>query len=312
MSTWPSITLARRHDEARRLPFEIDTPQGSVRVGSVAREDLQVLGRWQPWLCVSPQAVCLACAAHEPAGPPQGRIPQCAARRCVSERSSRLADVNAALREAGRIRGWRDETYAVVTALGAEPLALIERAASRFWGTLTFGAHCNAYVADPQGRPTHLWIARRSFTKPTDPGLLDNLIGGGVPHGQTPFEALVREGWEEAGLLPGVVAAATPGRVVHLYRDIPEGLQHEHLHVFDLRLPADTVPRNQDGEVAELWLASIDDALALAAGSEMTVDASLVTLDFALRRGLLDDAALARRAATLWTAASQGLGPVRS
>ena len=124
--------------------------------------------------------------------------------------------------------------------------------------------------------------------------------------------ALVREGWEEAGLRPGVVAAATPGRVIHLYRDIPEGLQHEHLHVFDLPLPADAVPCNQDGEVAELWLAPIDQALALAAGSEMTVDAALVTLDFALRHGLLDDAALARRAAALWTAAPAAPGPVRS
>jgi 8-oxo-dGTP pyrophosphatase MutT (NUDIX family) len=283
MTPWPSIALARRHDEALRRPFEIDTPQGPLRVGSVAREDLQALAQCSPWLQVSAQAVRLACPAHE--------------------RSPCLADVNAALRAAGRIRGWRDETYAIVTALGAEPLALIERAASRFWGTLTFGAHCNAYVADAQGRPTHLWIARRACTKPTDPGLLDNLIGGGVPHGQTPFEALVREGWEEAGLPPGLVSAATPGRVVHLCRDVPEGLQHEHLHVFDLRLPPDAQPRNQDGEVAELWLASVDEALALAAGSEMTVDASLVTLDFALRHGLLQDAALARRALVLWAAA---------
>lgn len=299
MSTWPSMALARRHDEALRVPFEIDTPHGALRVGSVARAHLQALACWQPWLQAypqaHPQALRLACPAHE--------------------RSTRLAEANTALREARLIPGWRDETYAIVTALGAEPLALIERAASRFWGTLTLGAHCNAYVAGPHGQPTHLWIARRSFTKPTDPGLLDNLIGGGVPHGQTPFEALVREGWEEAGLAPDVVAAATPGRVVHLYRDIPEGLQHEHLHVFDLQLPADTVPCNQDGEVAELWLASIDEALALAGGSEMTVDASLATLDFALRHDLLDDAALARRAAALWTAAPDAPsapGPVRS
>ncbi len=301
MNTWPSITLARRHDEAGRLPFEIDTPQGPVHVGSVAREDLPTLQRWRSWLPMSPRAVRLACPGHA-----------CAAGRCSTERSTRLADVNAALHAAGRIRGWRDETYAVVTALGDEPLALIERAASRFWGTLTFGAHGNAYVADPLGRPTHLWVARRSFTKPTDPGLLDNLIGGGVPHGQTPFEALVREGWEEAGLAPEVVAAATPGRIVHLLRDIPEGLQHEQLHVFDLRLPADAVPSNQDGEVAELWLAPIDAALALAAGREMTVDAALATLDFALRHGLLDDAALARRAAVLWTAPPTSPGPLRS
>lgn len=289
MSTWPSIALARRHDAALRVPVEIDTPQGPVCVGSVARVHLQALARWPAWLHLDRQSVRLAC-------PPPVR-------------SACLAEVNAALREARLIPGWRNETYAVVTALGAEPLALIERAASRFWGTLTFGAHCNAYVADAQGRPTHLWIARRSFSKPTDPGLLDNLIGGGVPHGQTPFEALVREGWEEAGLMPDVVAAATPGRVVHLYRDIPEGLQHEHLHVFDLKLPVGTVPRNQDGEVAELWLAPIDAALALAAGSEMTVDASLATLDFALRHGLLNDAALARQAAALWTPAASETSP---
>lgn len=285
MSNWSSIALARGHDEALRVPFEIDTPQGVVWVGSVARAHLQALARWPAWLHLNRQAVCMACPPHE--------------------RSTCLAELNAALRQARLIHGWRDETYAIVTALGAEPLALIERAASRFWGTLTFGAHCNAYVADAQGRPTHLWIARRSFTKPTDPGLLDNLIGGGVPHGQTPFEALLREGWEEAGLAPDVVARATPGRVVHLYRDIPEGLQHEQLHVFDLPLPADAVPCNQDGEVAELWLAPIGEALAWAAGTEMTVDASLATLDFALRRGLIDAAALAPRAAALWTPAPQ-------
>ena len=296
MDIWPSVALARRHDEAVRLPFEIVTSQCPLRVGSVSQAHLQALARWPAWLHVNPQCVRLACPAHA--------------------RNACLAEANAALREAGLIPGWRDETYAIVTALGTEPLALIERAASRFWGTLTFGAHCNAYVADAQGRPTHLWIARRSLTKPTDPGLLDNLIGGGVPHGQTPFEALVREGWEEAGLLPGVVATATPGRVVHLYRDIPEGLQHEHLHVFDLRLPADAEPRNQDGEVAELWLAPVDEALALAAGSEMTVDASLATLDFALRHGLLQDAALARRADVLWAPAPGAPGapmePLRS
>jgi 8-oxo-dGTP pyrophosphatase MutT (NUDIX family) len=279
---WPSLAQARAHDPSRRVPFLIDTPGGPVRAGSVRTDHLPALARWPRGLQVEHAAVRLA-------GP-------------APERNALLEEVNRALHRDGLIVGWRAETYPVVTALGTPPLALIERASSRFWGTLTFGAHCNAWVADAAGRPTHLWIARRSHTKPTDPGLLDNLIGGGVPHGQTPFEALVREGWEEAGLTPDVVARATPGRVVHLCRDIPEGLQHEQLHVFDLQLDAQVQPRNQDGEVAELWLASVDEALAHAAGDAMTVDASLVTLDFALRRGLLQDAALAQRAAPLWAA----------
>jgi 8-oxo-dGTP pyrophosphatase MutT (NUDIX family) len=169
---------------------------------------------------------------------------------------------------------------------GTPPLALIERASSRFWGTLTFGAHCNGWVAGADGRPARLWVARRAWTKATDPGKLDNLIGGGVPHGQSPFETLVREGHEEAGLDAATVRRAVPGSVIALACDIAEGFMHEHLHAFDLELAPDAAPVNQDGEVAELTLRPVDDALALAAAGEMTVDAALVTLDFALRHGL--------------------------
>ena len=57
------------------------------------------------------------------------------------------------------------------------------------------------------------------------------------------------------------------------------------------------------GSRRELWLASVDEAIAHAAQGEMTVDAALVTLDFALRHRLLEASeheALARRAASLW------------
>ena len=90
----------------------------------------------------------------------------------------------------------------------------MERASARFWGTLTLGAHANGFVADADGRPTHLWIAQRSFDKATDPGKFDNLIGGGVPEGQTPLQALVREGWEEAGLTPDALRAVDAGSVL--------------------------------------------------------------------------------------------------
>jgi 8-oxo-dGTP pyrophosphatase MutT (NUDIX family) len=172
--------------------------------------------------------------------------------------------------------------------LGEPPLALIERAAARFWGTLTFGAHCNGYVAAAAGRPAYLWIARRSAHKPTDPGRLDNLVGGGVPHGQTPAEALLREGFEEAGLDAATMRRARPGSVIALACDIVEGFMYEHLHTFDLELPPDRVPVNQDGEVAELHRLPVAEAIERAAQGEMTVDAALVTLDFALRYGLLE------------------------
>ena len=249
----------------------------------MARQNLATLAALGPELQVGANAVTLTAAAPR--------------------RDAALARINQALRERGLIRAWRDETFAIVDPATQRVLALTERAASRFWGTLTFGAHATGYVAGADGRPSHLWIARRSAAKATDPGMFDNLIGGGVPHGQTPQQTLVREGWEEAGLSPAQMAAARPGRVIDLQRDIPEGRQREWLHTFELPLPPGVVPVNQDGEVAGFALLPLADALAIAAGPQMTVDAALVTLDFALRHELLAPALhseLQTRAAQLW------------
>lgn len=59
--------------------------------------------------------------------------------------------------------------------------------------------------------------------------------------------------------------------------------QNETLFVFDLTLPADFLPVNQDGEVAGHLRANVDTALDIMADCAMTVDTTLVTLD-ALQR----------------------------
>lgn len=277
--SWTALAAARRRDAQARLPLRV---RGRV-VGSVARAHLGALAAWPQWVDIGPDAVALA----------------------AEDLDAALATMNAALHEQGLVRAWRDEFFALADPATGERLARLERAAARFWGTLTLGAHANGYGADRGGRPTHLWIARRSLTKATDPGLLDNLVGGGVPDGQTPHETLVREGWEEAGLSPEQMAPARPGRVIRLHRDIAEGLQLEDLHAYDLRLPPGTQPRNQDGEVAGFECLPVAEALERAATDGMTVDAALVTLDFALRHRLLapDQAALLEVAsAHLWVA----------
>lgn len=273
--TWPAIEQATRR-RVPRVPFLID----GVEAGSVAREHLPALQPFADRLRIGPDFVSLAT-------PAEGR-------------DAALATINAALRAQGLVRAWRDETYPVVDPRSQCLLACIERAASRFWGTLTFGAHATGWVAGPDGRPGQLWVAQRSFSKATDPGAFDNLVGGGVPHGQTPWQALQREGWEEAGLSAAVMQRARPGRVIQLLRDIPEGLQFEWIHAFDLGLQAGEQPLNQDGEVHAFTLHPVPAALAIAAGTTMTADAALVTLDFALRHGLVVDDGVAARAAPLW------------
>jgi len=266
VSDWPALRAARAQDAAARVPFSVN---GRL-VGSVARANLRALRAWPGVIRVGEAEVALNCAA--------------------ADLQDTLRGINDALRGRGLILGWRDELFALFDPATLTPLARMERAATRFWGTPTLGAHATGYVADAQGRPSHLWIAQRSMSKATDPGKFDNLIGGGVPDGQTPWQALLREGWEEAGLDQTLLHRAVAGPVLRVQRDIPEGLQHEWLHCYDLQLPPGTKPVNQDGEVAAFACLPLVQALALAAGETMTVDAALVTLDFALRHGLLPSA----------------------
>jgi 8-oxo-dGTP pyrophosphatase MutT (NUDIX family) len=257
LSDWPALRQAAAYDAAARVPFMLNDRQ----VGSVARTHLLALRDLD--------------------------VPASDTEVALHATEATLARLNAALREQGLIVAWRDEPFPILDPTTGARLGTMERAAARFWGTLTLGAHANGYVADASGLPTHLWIAQRSLTKATDPGKHDNLIGGGVPDGQTPLQTLLREGWEEAGLQPEQMRGVIAGSVLRLQRDIPEGLQHEWLHVFDLQLPHGLEPDNQDGEVAGFACLPMDEALILAAGDTMTVDAALVTLDFALRRALI-------------------------
>jgi 8-oxo-dGTP pyrophosphatase MutT (NUDIX family) len=272
MPPWPCLAAARAQ-KVPRVPWLVPTAAGAVTVGSVEAQHLPLLlAQWpDAWRQAPGQLHLMVDAA---------------------ERTAALARMGLALRAQGLVRAWRDEPYGLWDASG-QAHAQIERATARFWGSLTLGAHCNGYQADAQGRPTHLWIAQRALDKPTDPGMLDNLIGGGVPLGQTPREALLREAWEEAGLQPEHMAGLQRGSVLALRCDIPEGLQHEWLHTYDLALPPGVQPCNQDGEVAQHRCVPVAQALALAACGALTVDAALATLDFALRHGLLADAGLA-------------------
>lgn len=258
----PALRLASAR-KVQRVPFHV----GPCLVGTVARANLPALQSWPQDLAVTSDGVGLQVPAEQ--------------------RNRVLGRINAKLRCQGLVTAWRDESVDLVDPDTGTSLAHVERAAARFWGTLTLGAHLNAYLAEAGGRPTHLWIARRSPTKATDPGLLDNVVGGGVLQGESPREALVREGFEEAGLSPAQLQTASFAGVLRLHRDIPEGLQLEDLHAFDLSLPLGWLPANQDGEVAGFTCMPVADALSLAATAGMTVDAALVTLDFGARHGLL-------------------------
>ena len=202
-------------------------------------------------------------------------------------RSAALADVAFALRAEGALPAWRDEVYDVRDVFGAPPLFRIERGAARYLGVRTYAAHLNGIVGGEN--ETTMWLARRSATKAIDPGLLDNLVGGGIASAMRVDETLIKEAWEEAGITEALTRRARSAGVVHVRRAMFDGLQRETIFVHDLALPADFVPANQDGEAVEHRLVGFAEAARLIAqthgADEVTLDASVVVLDFLIRRG---------------------------
>jgi 8-oxo-dGTP pyrophosphatase MutT (NUDIX family) len=209
-------------------------------------------------------------------------------------RTAALDRVSAALAADGLLSAWRNERYAVSNAFGTEPVFLLERAAARFFGITTYSAHVNGLVqrenaGDASGYA--MWIARRSPTKAIDPGLLDNLVGGGIAAGVAVTATVIKEAWEEAGIAGPLAHRASCAGAVHVCRTQPDGLQRETIFVHDLILPREFVPAGHDDEVVEHRLISLRDAARLIGNTEgtdvVTADASLVIVDCLMRHGLI-------------------------
>lgn len=253
---------ARRFDASRFLPFEVN----GHCVGQV-RRDLAEQLRDFPDVFELGQRVRL-----------HARLDN------AEQRSRAMAQVAWALSERGALTRWRDETYEVGSEVAGRSLFVLERAAVRFFGCMARAVHVNGIVRDAGGES--MWIARRSIDKPIDPGMLDNLIGGGLAAGSSVYATLLKEAWEEAGLEARIAAAARPAGIVRITREVPEGLHAETIFAHDLVLPPDLEPRNQDGEVAQfrcMPLAALIDELETDA--PYTVDAAMVILHYLVRVG---------------------------
>ena len=200
-------------------------------------------------------------------------------------RNRAVAQVAAQLAREGALTAWRDERYAVAAAFGAPPWFELERAAARYFGVHTWAAHVNGLVREHD----RVWMgfARRSPQKAIDPGMLDNLVGGGIAAGATVDNTVVKEAWEEAGIPAASARQALSNGSVNIRRDQPDGLHWETIFVHDLWLPEAFAPANQDGEAVEHRRVALSDAARLIANDHgpdvVTADASLVVVDCLLR-----------------------------
>ncbi|MHA1537178.1 MAG: DUF4743 domain-containing protein [Alphaproteobacteria bacterium] len=201
-------------------------------------------------------------------------------------RSRALATVLRELGEDGEIKGWRGELYPVAVGFSAPPLLAMERAAIPRFGVRAYGVHMNGFVGE--GENIEMWIGRRAEDKQTFPGKLDNIVAGGQPIGIGLMENLIKEAGEEASIPPELAARARPVGAISYCALSDEGLKPDTQFCYDLRLPADFVPQNADGEIASFELWPIEKVMQSVAETEdFKFNCNLVIIDFLIRHGLI-------------------------
>ncbi|ROT34829.1 thiamine pyrophosphokinase [Sodiomyces alkalinus F11] len=192
------------------------------------------------------------------------------------------------------LRGWRDELWPVYGTKG-ELLFNLERSATGLFGVVRYGVHLNGFVrCDNSSFGIKLWVARRSPTKSTFPGMLDNIAAGGLMSGEDPFECIVREAEEEADLAESFTRErikAVEG-VTYIYVTQEEageaGLIYPEVQwVYDLELPEHVLPRPKDGEVAEFNLCTVEEVQQQLSKGQFKPNCALVVVDFFIRHGII-------------------------
>ncbi|MBI2256646.1 MAG: DUF4743 domain-containing protein [Proteobacteria bacterium] len=265
MSLIERIEACHRHDLSRYLPFSV----GDMQIGHMRRDLAQELRRFPSVFRVGSTEVRVA-----------GHLDS------FDYRSAAIDSVMRELRQEGFICGWRDELFTIAAQYGSEPLFDLERAGVPLFGVKAYGVHLNGYVR--RDGEIWLWVGRRAANRPIEPGKLDHLVAGGLPSGVKPFDNLIKEAAEEASIPKELARRARPCGALSYRMELDGCLRDDTLFTYDLELPADFVPKNHDGEIADFRLLPLPEVeRLLAETNDFKFNVGLVIIDFLIRHGYL-------------------------
>ncbi|MEZ5478014.1 MAG: DUF4743 domain-containing protein [Thiolinea sp.] len=204
------------------------------------------------------------------------------------ERTQAVHGVMHQLHAAGVIDTWVGEAYPVTLAFDATPVLEMERAAASFMGIRSFGVHVNGLVRKADG--IHVWIGVRSAHKPFWPGKLDQMVAGGQPIGLGLLENVIKEAQEEASVSRALAEQAQAvGQLAYRHQGV-RGLEDSTLYLYDLWLPEDFQPVNEDGEVEAFRLIPLQELAELTEHTAAFKDnCNLVNIDLLLRQQLFNN-----------------------
>ena len=188
------------------------------------------------------------------------------------------------------IHGQHSEPYPIV---GANFPVSVERYASQLLGIISRGAHLTVYTNTTDRMM--IWVPRRSPKLFTYPDCLDTTVAGGVSAGEGPLQCIVREAEEEASLSKELVRRDTVacGCLSYIGQSDARGggetglLAPNIIYVYDLEVSGDVVCRQNDNEVEEFYLMTVDEVKAALFRGEFKTNSAVIMIDFLIRHGII-------------------------
>ncbi|KAI9505369.1 NUDIX hydrolase domain-like protein [Coemansia spiralis] len=207
------------------------------------------------------------------------------------KRSAALAEILSKLRAQNKwatLAKWRGETFPVFgdKSQPNEVAVWVERAASSNFGIRAYGVHINGITWSKSGELL-MWVAKRSMSKSTWPGHLDQMAAGGIGNGLGILESAIKECEEEAKVPRDIAMKAKLVGTTGYFMRSELGLHPETPYVFDLELPLDFVPVPNDGEVEEFYLWEINKVISSIKKKLFKPNCALCIVDFLIRHGIV-------------------------
>lgn len=185
----------------------------------------------------------------------------------------------------------RDEQYSI---MGARFPIGIERSASSLFGIIGQGVHMTVFTRTTSG--IKFWIPERNHKKSTYPGMLDNAVAGGVAHGETSFECLVREAFEEAAIPEEFVREHANAAGTVTWFNVSDaraggepGLMNPGvLYVYDLEVAEGVTLKPVDNDVHAFRLMDAQQVKDAMMDRRFKPSSASVMMDFLIRHGFIN------------------------
>ncbi|OQS05503.1 hypothetical protein THRCLA_02366 [Thraustotheca clavata] len=181
---------------------------------------------------------------------------------------------------------WKGEEYGARN--NSEDIIFhIDRGAATFFGITQFGCHLNGYVRHGPN-DFSIWMGLRDKSRSRWPNRWDSIAGGGLPLDISPWDNMLKEAFEEAGLKNISHLMTSVGALSYVNSE-PEGLKNNTMYVFDIAMTEDMIPKIQEDEVDHFELWPLDKVFDLIENSPecFKPDICMLLVDFGIRHGIL-------------------------